>query len=750
MRRTSTRLMIAALSTSLALSGMPGIALAATEGNAAEQVSELTEAPAAQADASETAFDVTVPAGDELLSTQQGAQDDSAIDMSEPASDQAIEAEVVGQAASSANATDATTGATSGATGSATSADGSSATTDDSKQATDSANVADATKADGKGQEQDKAAPESPAAPKVEEVISAKSETKGIWQRLYGANAYGTMQAVVRADGVFVEQGGTVIVASGEGYWDALAASGLAGLTKSPIIITPGGELCAEAKTEIARLAPKRILVMGGDSTITDQCLNQIRELCPEGTERISGRFAPDTAIAIFRAGQGWSKTAVVAASNGYWDSLSISSFAYARHAPIFLAMDAATDEGRLLSDATLEAIKSGGFARVIIVGGDSSVSSGVEGQLAAAGYGADRVGRLYGKTALDTSATIAEWEVKSEGMNIEHLSVASSGGYWDALTGSALSGVNESVLALVSPEGDYRALDAALIAGGNKLVGGYVYGGDSSVSVEAFDRIARSWSLSSFSSADEILRVGLTTRLTTMVVGMTDGLKFSYDWKRSDGSDAGSAQGGADFDFTPANTGVYTLTVSVSDAQGGVQSKSLDLLVWGNGGTAGDLIAVAREDIGYYDENDPETGSKFGRWYEAFVDRNPNNWDYGEDGVAYCAMAVSYWCDKAGITASGLPRAGCEEIFFASLKDGTAVDKTRLEPGMIVLFDWDDDGLPDHVGIVEKKLDDNTYQTIEGNTSRGIAGSQDNGGWVARRERKLDVIVSGVRPYFT
>jgi hypothetical protein len=53
----------------------------------------------------------------------------------------------------------------------------------------------------------------------------------------------------------------------------------------------------------------------------------------------------------------------------------------------------------------------------------------------------------------------------------------------------------------------------------------------------------------------------------------------------------------------------------------------------------------------------------------------------------------------------------------------------------------------PDHVGLVES-FSAGTPQTIEFNTTSGAAGSQSNGGLVARRQRPLNKQVAGfIRP---
>jgi hypothetical protein len=54
--------------------------------------------------------------------------------------------------------------------------------------------------------------------------------------------------------------------------------------------------------------------------------------------------------------------------------------------------------------------------------------------------------------------------------------------------------------------------------------------------------------------------------------------------------------------------------------------------------------------------------------------------------------------------------------------------------PGDIITFDWDKDGVADHIGFVVRKSG-STFHTLEGNTS---AGNNSNGGQVQERERTL------------
>ena len=151
------------------------------------------------------------------------------------------------------------------------------------------------------------------------------------------------------------------------------------------------------------------------------------------------------------------------------------------------------------------------------------------------------------------------------------------------------------------------------------------------------------------------------------------------------------------------------------------------------------DVLRVASGEVGYWRHHDPLNGTKYGRWY-AEVTSAP--W-FASNGVPYCAMFVSWVMDRAGVSVPGLPTGYCPSIKAAN----GLVDSRSARPGDIVLFDWDGDQDPDHVGIVEVNRGGH-LQTIEGNTSRG-GGSQGDGGWVARRTRGWSVVDCVVRPSY-
>ena len=86
---------------------------------------------------------------------------------------------------------------------------------------------------------------------------------------------------------------------------------------------------------------------------------------------------------------------------------------------------------------------------------------------------------------------------------------------------------------------------------------------------------------------------------------------------------------------------------------------------------------------------------------------------------VSWCACFVSWCADQCGYLEAGiLPRHSLVDDGIAWFQErGQWRDKNYIpEPGTIIYFDWEPDGSPDHVGIVEY-CDGNYVHTIEGNT---------------------------------
>ena len=120
---------------------------------------------------------------------------------------------------------------------------------------------------------------------------------------------------------------------------------------------------------------------------------------------------------------------------------------------------------------------------------------------------------------------------------------------------------------------------------------------------------------------------------------------------------------------------------------------------------------------------------------------------EYGVNGVAWCCQ-FAWWVFKhagaSDLFYGGKKTAYCPTLMQYYKNKGQLVKK-NFEPGDIIFFDFNGNGQPDHVGIVEK-VSGNKIYTIEGNTS---TSNDANGGSVMRRTRTAKTILGAGRPNY-
>ena len=288
--------------------------------------------------------------------------------------------------------------------------------------------------------------------------------------RLSGESAFNTMEHISKT--AFPDHSKYAVLATSEGYWDALSASSLAGTLDAPVLLSKPHELPEQTIRELKRLGVEKVYICGGEYALSrdiDAALQNMNI----ATERVSGAWASDTANEVARHVPD-SDTAFLATSWGYEDALSAASYAYAHKTPLFLA----NYHTSALDADTLATMREKGVKTVYIVGGYDVVSPDVEAQLADADIKALRIG---GKTAYDTSALLAR-KLIALGMHANNMALATGWGYTDALTGAALCGKNNAVLVLADDSNQTTVngvvalyndtIEHMYLLGGQKVVG--------------------------------------------------------------------------------------------------------------------------------------------------------------------------------------------------------------------------------------------------------------------------------------
>ncbi|MEL6578452.1 MAG: CHAP domain-containing protein [Cyanobacteria bacterium J06621_12] len=149
---------------------------------------------------------------------------------------------------------------------------------------------------------------------------------------------------------------------------------------------------------------------------------------------------------------------------------------------------------------------------------------------------------------------------------------------------------------------------------------------------------------------------------------------------------------------------------------------------------TPNQVLQIAAREIGYKESPAGSNSNKFGRWY-------------GMDFQPWCAMFVSYCFYNAG-----MPLPATKPLGFAYCPYGVKWFKDNgkwsntPQVGDVVFFDWQNNGVADHVGIVETVNGDGSIIAIEGNTS---VGNDSNGGQVMRRTRQRSLIDGFGKPSY-
>ena len=95
-------------------------------------------------------------------------------------------------------------------------------------------------------------------------------------------------------------------------------------------------------------------------------------------------------------------------------------------------------------------------------------------------------------------------------------------------------------------------------------------------------------------------------------------------------------------------------------------------------------------------------------------------SWYPFESRVEWCACFVSWCADQCGYLESGvIPKFSLCSSGANWFKSNGQWQDRNYEPqsGDIIFYDWENDGITDHVGIVEK-VENGMVYTVEGNTS--------------------------------
>ncbi|MGA1836128.1 cell wall-binding repeat-containing protein [Herbiconiux sp. 11R-BC] len=221
----------------------------------------------------------------------------------------------------------------------------------------------------------------------------------------------------------------TVYVANGAVFSDALSAAPAAASENAPLLLTPADRLVPAVSAEITRLAPKKIVVVGGPNSVSPAVFSELQGIASESTVRLAGadRYEVSRNVVDYAFGEG-ATTAYVATGTNFPDALSASAAGGSFGAPVLLVNGPAATA----DDATKAALTGLHVTSLKIAGGPNSVSTGVEAALNTVAP----VTRLSGADRFEASVNInADAFTRAKDVFI-----ATGLNFPDALAGAALA----------------------------------------------------------------------------------------------------------------------------------------------------------------------------------------------------------------------------------------------------------------------------------------------------------------------
>ena len=199
--------------------------------------------------------------------------------------------------------------------------------------------------------------------------------TQGGVTRLAGSDRYATAAAISRA--TFSAGVPLVYVATGLDFADALAGSAAAAHLGAPILLV-GTTVPSATATELARLKPGRIVVLGGSGAVSEAVRGALVRYATSGrVDRVWGVDRYATAVALSRSVYGGASTLYLATGANFPDALAGAPLG----GPLLLV------PGNSAPQPVLDEAQRLGPSRVVVLGGSATISDAVvEAVRAAAG----------------------------------------------------------------------------------------------------------------------------------------------------------------------------------------------------------------------------------------------------------------------------------------------------------------------------------------------------------------------------
>jgi len=193
--------------------------------------------------------------------------------------------------------------------------------------------------------------------------------------RLGGKNRIETCNVI--ANKLHIKKGTSIVLASANGFADALSISVPAASKEYPILLTNKDSLSQDVKDMISKIEPSNIYVVGGQGVISENIEKQVKSLSKNtNITRLGGKNRYETSYKIVQKfKQDKNKTLLVASGDNFPDALSGAALGAKLNGQLILVNDSSIDKQKELID-TLNVEEH------ILLGGNASISERVENKL--------------------------------------------------------------------------------------------------------------------------------------------------------------------------------------------------------------------------------------------------------------------------------------------------------------------------------------------------------------------------------
>ncbi|MDP4128128.1 MAG: cell wall-binding repeat-containing protein [Bacillota bacterium] len=271
--------------------------------------------------------------------------------------------------------------------------------------------------------------------------VNASTSTS--FTRLSGQTRFETSEAIAEQFKPGKVQ--TVILATGNGFADALSASVLAHQLDAPILLVDSSVDSSQCAFDYVtqHLAPTgTVYIIGGTGIINADFEVKLKSLGFKNIVRVAGNDRYDTSYQLARSLNDSSiSTVVISSGESYPDALSIASFAANKGWPILLSAQNALTEK--MKGYILEKKPS----KVYITGGAGVISENIQSEIVSL-LPQTSIERLTGQTQFDTNVIIAETFAPKPST----VYLTTGYGFADALAGSVVAATNGDPIIFIDP----------------------------------------------------------------------------------------------------------------------------------------------------------------------------------------------------------------------------------------------------------------------------------------------------------